>query len=316
MTGVTNLMDEICKSFGKLLCARLMVCATLMAAPVAGFAADPCADHVPQPKPQNASRDIVGQELDQIMDQGFMTFALYSEYPPYSWQEKGKARGVDAEIAKLIATFLGVEPRFKFVAAGENLEADLRNNLWKGPIVGGSVSNVMMRVPYDSAFRCRVEQVVFPGQYHEEGVAIAYSTTAYEEDDKPVPAYFRFDTVAVENDSIADFYLTSLGRGQTAKGVRRYETMAEAMEALNNGEVMAAMGPRAQLEFHAGETVAIHEPPLPGFSRASWVLGTGVHFAYRPLAYSVGDAITEGLSDGRIEAIFTAYGLSFHPPQW
>ncbi len=316
MVGDTNLMHEICKSFAKLLRARLMVCATVLAVPVAGFAADPCADHVPQPKPQNAGRDIVGQELDQILEQGFMTFALYSEYPPYSWQEKGQARGVDIDVAHLVAEFIGVEPRFKFVAAGENLEADLRHNLWKGPIVGGAVSNVMMRVPYDSAFRCRVEQVVFPGQYHEEGVAIAYSTLAYEDDDKPVPAYFRFDTVAVENDSIADFYLTSLGRGQTAKGVRRFETMADAMDALNKGEVMAAMGPRAQLEFHAGDTVAIHEPPLPGFSRASWVLGTGVHFAYRPLAYSVGDAITEGLSDGRIEAIFNAYGLSFHPPQW
>lgn len=316
MVGETNLMHEISKSFRKLLRVPQALCVTLALLPAAGQAADPCADHIPQPKPQNASRDIVGDDLDKIIEQGFVTFALYEDYPPYSWEEKGKPRGIDVEIAGLVAEFIGVDARYHFVGAGENLEADLRHNLWQGPIVGGSVSNVMMRVPYDSAFRCRVEQVVFPGQYHEETIGIAYATKAYPDDDKPVPAYFRFDTVSVENDSIADFYLTRLGGGQVAQGVRRFPTMAAAMDALNAGEVMAAMGPLSQLEFFAGEGVAIHQPPLPGFARSKWVLGTGVHFSYRPLAYTVGDAISAGLADGRIEAIFQSYGLSFHPPQW
>ena len=52
--------------------------------PTFSLASDPCADHVPQPKPQNASRDIVGQELDQIIEQGHMLFAVYEDYPPSS----------------------------------------------------------------------------------------------------------------------------------------------------------------------------------------------------------------------------------------
>ena len=86
-------------------------------------AADPCADYVLQPKPQNVGRDIVGQEMDMIQDQGHMLFAVYENYPPYSWEEKGKPRGVDIEIAQLIAEDLGVEAHFNFVSAGENLEA-------------------------------------------------------------------------------------------------------------------------------------------------------------------------------------------------
>ena len=50
--------------------------------------------------------------------------------------------------------------------------------------------------------------MAFTGQYQTEGIAIAYDKAAYPEE-KPVPAYFRFDTVAVENDSIADFYLSN-----------------------------------------------------------------------------------------------------------
>ncbi|MEM9341774.1 MAG: transporter substrate-binding domain-containing protein [Pseudomonadota bacterium] len=275
---------------------------------------DPCADYVPQPKPQNASRDIVGHELDQIIERGHMLFAVYEDFPPYSWVEGGTPMGIDVEIARLIAEDLGVEARFNHIAAGENLEADLRFNLWKGALIGGQIANVMMRVPWDPSFACRVEQVVFTGQYSGEAVAIAYSKAEYPEE-KPVPAYFRFDTVAVENDSIADFYLTGLLGRQGSEKIQRFNTMEEAMDALADGKVMAAMGPRGQLDHGLTDALGVHEPPLPGFSVGSWTIGLGVNFRYRPLAYAVDDAVRYALEDGRIEAIHAKYGVTFRPPE-
>ncbi len=280
----------------------------------AAHAQDPCADYTPQARPQNVDRDIVGQELDQIQDQGHMLFAVYEDFPPYSWEEGGQPRGVDVEIARIIAEDLGVEARFNFVDAGENLEADLRNNIWQGPVIGGRVSNVMMRVPYDSAFKCRVEQVVFTGQYAAESIAIAYDKASYP-DEKPVPAYFRYDTVGVENDSIADFYLTSFVGGQLAGNIRHFPTMADAMDALNKGEVMAAMGPLSQLEFGLSDSSDVHQPPLAGFAVSKWTLGVAVNFRYRPLSYAVDDAINYALQDGRIPAIYESYGLTFQAPE-
>lgn len=277
------------------------------------LAADPCADHIPQPKPQNVGRDIVGQDMDTIQDQGHMLFAVYEDYPPYSWQEAGKPRGVDIEIARLIAEDLGVDARFNFVAAGENLDADLRNNIWKGALIGGQVSNVMMRVPYDSAFKCRVEQVVFTGQYASESIAIAYDKASYPEE-KPVPAYFRFDAVSVENDSISDFYLSSFAGGQLASKLQRFPNMVEAMSALRDGEVKASMGPLGQLEYGSGDTTSIHQPPLAGFAVSKWTLGVAVNFSYRPLSYAVDDAINYALQDGRIADIYARHGLSFQAP--
>lgn len=277
------------------------------------FAGDPCADYIPQERPQNTGRNIVGQELDTLQEQGHMLFAVYENYPPYSWQEGGKPRGVDIDIARLIAQDLGVEARFNLVVAGENLEADLLNNIWKGPIVSGRVSNVMMRVPYDSAFKCRVEQVVFTGQYASEAIAIAYDKASYP-DDKPVPAYFRFDAVAVETDSIADFYLSSFAGGQLAAGVRHYPDMGAAMEALEAGDVKAAMGPLGQLEFGLSDGLEVHQPPLAGFAVSKWTLGVAVNFRYRPLSYAVDDAVNGAVQDGRIAKIYENYGLSFQPP--
>ncbi|MDO6485648.1 substrate-binding periplasmic protein [Shimia thalassica] len=273
-----------------------------------------CEDYVPQAKPQNASRDRVGQDLDTIQERGFITFAAYEDFPPWSFEEGGKARGVDIEIGRIIAQDLGVEARFNLVAPGEDLQTDLRNWIWKGHIVGGRVANVMLHVPYDSNFACRVEQVVFNGQYHVEEIAIAYREDAYPED-PPVPAYFRFDTVAVENDSIADFYLSSFPGGQLGHNVRRFPSMTDAMQALAEAETMAAMGPLAQLEADLQDGLAVHTPPLPGFAVGSWTAGVAVHFAYRPLAYAVDDAIYAAIQDGRIEAIFADYGLTYRPPE-
>ncbi|MBD3678611.1 MAG: transporter substrate-binding domain-containing protein [Rhodobacteraceae bacterium] len=286
----------------------------VMVAMLAGQAAMArCEDYVPQPKPQNASRDIVGHDLDQIQERGFIDFAVYEDFPPWSYELGGKPAGVDIEIGRLIAEDLGVEARFNLLAAGENLEADLRNNVWKGPLIGGKVSNVMLHVPYNSDFACRVEQVVFTGQYTTESIAIAYRKDAYPED-PPVPAYFRFDTVAVENDSISDFYLSSFMGGALSTNVRRYRTTPDAMEGLAAGDTMAAMGPLAELESGLRDGLAVHQPPMPGFSISRWTIGVAVHQSYRALGYAVDDAIYAGLQDGRIQAIFAAHGVSFQDP--
>ena len=274
-----------------------------------------CEGVLPGAKPQNTSRDIVGKDLDQIVERGFIEFAVYEDFAPYSWQEAGQARGVDIELGRLIAEDLGVAARFNFVAAAETVDDDLRNYVWRGPLIGGRVSNVMLHVPYNSDLDCRIEQAVLTGQYFNESIAIAYRRDAYP-DSAPLPAYFRYDSVGVENDSIADFYLSSFANGQARPNIRRYTTPAEAMAALAAGEVMAVMGARGQLEFGLTEALALHQPPLPGFAVGEWTLGVAVRHTYRPLAYAVDDAVRAAVTDGRLQAIFADYGLTYSPASW
>lgn len=285
-----------------------------LAATLPGRAFARCEGFVPGPRPQNADRDYVGQDLDTIVERGTITFALYEDLPPWSWGEGGRARGVDVAIGGIIAGALGVEPRFNLVASAETLEADLRYQVWQGPPTGGAVSNVMLHVPYDGEFACRVEQVVFTGQAYRERIAVAFREDAYP-DEAPVPAFFRFDPVAVENDTLADFYLASLAGGALNANIRRFPRVADAMAALGRGEVKAAMGPRAQLEWGAGEGVRVHAPPLVGLAVGDWTVGVAVHQSHRPLAYAVDDAVAAALADGRIEALFAEHGLTFEPPE-
>lgn len=273
-----------------------------------------CEDWVPQPRPQNADRDYVGQTLDEILDRGFVEFAVYEDFPPWSDRAGGAATGIDVEIGRLIAEGMGVEARFRLVAAGEDLAADLRNWVWKGPVVGGSVANVMLHIPYDSAFTCRVEQVMFTGLYGVETLAVAYDADVFGAE-APGPAMFRMHRVGVENDSISDFYLSAMAGGQLGPNISRYPTTEAAMAALAMGEVTAVMGPRAQLEADLGEA-KVHVPPFPGLMKPDWALGLAVHHSHRDLGYMIEGIVAEAVTDGRIAAIFEGHGLSWTAPEW
>ncbi|MGF1474091.1 MAG: substrate-binding periplasmic protein [Geminicoccaceae bacterium] len=282
-----------------------------------GAALAACEDYVPQPKPQNVGRSDVGQTYDEIIERGWISFAVYENHPPYSWADGREPKGVDVELGRLIAAELGVEPRFNVVAAAENVAGDLRNNVWRGPLVSGAVSNVMLRVPFDVEFGCRNEQVVLTGPYQVEKIAVAWDRTVFDEG-PPTPAYFRFDPVGVENDSLADFYLANLFGGQLQPNIHRFIDVSTAMEALVRGEVAAVLGPLAQVEYGARnqDNIAVDDVPLVGLGRGEWTLGVAVRHTYRQLGYAVDDAIRSAIADGRLEAIYADYELTFRPPEW
>ncbi|MGI9357360.1 MAG: substrate-binding periplasmic protein [Rhizobiaceae bacterium] len=266
-------------------------------------------------KPQNTSRDLVGQSLDDIVDRGWIMFAVYENFAPYAYENDSKLTGIDIDVGKMIAKEFGVEARFYAVSAGENVDADLRFNVWSGPLIGDRIANVMLHIPYNRELACRNEQVVLNGQYYNERVAIAYSKEKYP-DGGPTPAYFRFDTVGVENDTISDFYLSGIRGGQVVPQIRRFQNYEQAMLALKAREIDAVMGPLGQLEHGLIGSFAVHTPPLPGLGASQWTLGVAVRHNWRPLSYAVDDVIRAAIEDGRMKAIFESHGLTYTPPEW
>ena len=291
---------------------RRLLAALLILFPVLASAQVPSISGV-----QNPDKTFTpGADLDAIRDRGWIEFGVYDDFWPYSYLEDDTPKGIDIEIGRLIAQELGVEPRFRLVAAGETVDDDLRNWVWKGPLVGPerNVVNVMLHVPWDRELDYRNELVVLGAKYMVEQVAIAYRLDEYP-DGGPVPAYFRFDKVGVENDSIADFYLSNLANGQLLQNIIRFRTAGEAMAALRAGEIKAVTGPLSQLQAALDDATAVHTPPLPGLARGKWTLGVAVRHNYRGLGYAVDDAIGAMIANGRMEAVFEDFGVTFHPPE-
>jgi polar amino acid transport system substrate-binding protein len=265
----------------------------------------------------DSGRDRVGIDYDAVMERGYIEIGVYQDFAPYSWRDSsGQLVGVDVDLAQLIADGLGVDLRVIDLPADEDVDTDLRNYIWRGHYMGRRIVNVLMRVPYNRELDYRNELAALTGRYAQERIAIGYRVAEYP-DEAPWPGSFTSKTVAVENHSLPDFYLTGLQQGALMPNITRRRSLGEAIELMRAGEVTAVMGIRARLEHYLRDDpdFAVESGPLPGLSIGSWPIGLATAFyTARMLSYEVDDLITAAVRDGRVEAIYRTYGLSWDEP--
>ena len=260
-----------------------------------------------------------GDTLDEIVARGTIRIGVYNDFAPYSYLEGGKPAGTDVDVAHLIAEALGVKAEVELRGADENVDADLRSHVWRGPVADqGNVVNVMLHMPIDRELELRNELIVMGGAYASEKTVLAWSKTQLG--DIPTMTDFTEYKIAVENDSIADFYLGGFAGGGIVKNMLHLPTMAQAMQSMLDGEVAGVMGPMAQIE-HSLATIGdrranygVGSTPPPGLGQGNWAYGFAVRMNYRDLYYAVEQALVDAVADGRMKAIFKKHGLSYNPP--
>jgi ABC-type amino acid transport substrate-binding protein len=259
-----------------------------------------------------------GDTLDEIVARGTITIGLYDDYAPYSFLENGEIKGTDADIGKLIAEALGVKAVLDLRRADENVDADLRDHVWRGPVAGGDVVNLFLHMPIDRELALRNDMVVMGGGYASEKTVLAWSKTQLG--DIPTMTDFTEYKIAVENDSIADFYLGGLAGGAIVKNMLHRTSMAQAMDELLSGEAAGAMGPMAQIEFalskigDKAKAIGVGKTVPAGLGQGTWSYGFAVRTNYRDLYYAVEEALANAVTDGRMKVIYEKYGLTYNPP--
>lgn len=263
----------------------------------------------------DTGRDRVGVDYDEIIERGYIEIGVYQDFAPYSWRNgSGQLVGVDVDLAQLIADDLGVDLRLTDLPADEDVDTDLRNYVWRGHYMGRRIVNVLMRVPYNRELDYRNELAALTGRYSQERMAIGYRVSEFP-DEPPFPGSFRSRPVAVETYRLADFYLTGLPG--VLPNMKRRRNLEDVIGLLRDGEVVAVMGLRAQLEHYLGENpdFAVESGPMPGLAVGNWPVGIATAFyTARMLSYEVDDILTAAVRDGRVEAIYAAYGLSWEEP--
>lgn len=133
----------------------------------------------------------------------------------------------------------------------------------------------MLRVPYDKTYAYMQdstgeyinEQVVLFGPYQQETWQIAYNPEKL--DAVETVAVFQYNRIGVEIDTLPDFYLTSAFAGRMREQVRHYTNVADAFEAMRNGEVSAVMGLRLEVDHELAKWRTRHSRLLAMVSRAS-----------------------------------------------
>ena len=90
--------------------------------------------------------------------------AVYNDYPPFS----NNGAGIDIDLAQALANKLGLKLSLLPFKAGENLNDDLRNMVWKGHFLGYGPADVMLHVPVDHTLMAANDKVeIFAPYYHD-----------------------------------------------------------------------------------------------------------------------------------------------------
>jgi len=260
---------------------------------------------------------LQARPIDEVIDSGKLTVFAYSDYAPYSWEGESGPTGIDVEIGQRFADALGVEVEFLIRGADENLDDDLRVNIWKGDLIHRRFADVMMHVPFDREVDIRNEFAVLMAPYFQEEMALVINTEIHP----TVETFGRFvsNPIAVELDTAGDFFLSNAFRGQLQQSIRRGRTFDDAQATFLSAEVGALMSSRAQAEWVAFNAknfpTQIVQPPMPGIVRTGWPIGIAIKHDSRDLGYALGDVLQELIDSGEMQAIYESYGVLWQPPE-
>jgi len=262
---------------------------------------------------------------EDIIDSGVLKVAVYENFAPYSFQQDGKPRGVDVDLAATLAEGLGLKLELLWAVPGEKLDDDLRNFIWKGHYLRPEVlADLMLRVPYDRDYsnkRNEVDelvndQVVMFGPYQRERWLVVHDSRRLPIVDSI--GVFRFNPIGVELDSVPSFYLSSVFGGQLSRNTKHFVSTAAAFEAMQDGEVDAVMALRGELEwllFEAADpALKASDNTYPTLGQPTWDIGMAVHQSNRQLSHAIEQQIEVMVADGRLKALYARYGLSYELP--
>lgn len=262
---------------------------------------------------------------DDIVASGVLKVAVYENFAPYSFQQDGKARGVDVDLAQALAQSLDLKLELLWIVPGEKLDDDLRNFIWKGHYLRpGVLADLMLRVPYDKDYRNQRndvgelanEQVVMFAPYQRERWQVVHDTRRLPKVDSV--GVFRLHPIGVELESVPSFYLSSVFNGQLSANTQHFPSTAAAFAAMQAANVDAVMGLRGELDW---QLFNARDPQLkeadntyPNLGQPTWDIGMAVHESNRQLSNAIDMQVEDMINDGRMAKLFAAYGLHYELP--
>ena len=250
-----------------------------------------------------AFHGVVLADMEKIRASGKLSFAVYEDFVPFS----GKAGGIDVDLAEALAKKLGLKASFILVPAGENIDDDLRNMVWKGHYLGFGPANVMMHVPVDRAVMQKNDKVEIFAPYYRDSIRLARNL-------KSIPNLNGAESLTgkrlgAEKVSISAMVL--LGNSSLRDNVQIYPTPSEALQKLQAGELDAVVAARSEIEsaIRDDKQFEVTDAPFERLPRKGWVTGMAVTKENTELARLLQAAINDMFDSGEMAALFEKHGV-------
>jgi L-cystine transport system substrate-binding protein len=249
-------------------------------------------------------------DWQKIQASGSLKVAVYNEFPPFS----DNGAGIDIDLAQALAKKLGLKLSLLPFPAGENLNDDLRNMVWKGHYMGYGPADVMLHVPVDKLLMAANDKVEIFAPYHVEAVRLVRSARA-------IPAFDGIDAlegkrIGVEKVSISGMLMLGEGDGRFREQVRIYSTAQEALQQLKAGELDAVLANRSEIEavMKGDPAFPLTEVAFQRLPKAGWAVGLAVRKDDLEIGKLLQNAMNELSASGELKAIFAKYGVQVVKP--
>lgn len=241
---------------------------------------------------------------------GILKVAVYNELAPFS----DKGQGIDADLGAALAARLGLKLGLLPFNAGDDVDDDLRNMVWKGHYLGYGPADVMLHVPVDRMLMTANPQVNIFAPYYVETVRLVRSA-------RTIPTFESTDALAgkrigVEKVSIAGMVMLGEGNGRFRDQVHIYPTAIEALQALKEGKLDAVLATRSEIEsvMRGDPAFPVQEVPFDRLPRSGWVVGMAVKKEQVELARKLQAAMNEMNASGELRQLFAKYGVQVAKP--
>lgn len=256
--------------------------------------------------------------MDKIRARGVLKVAVYKDNAPYSDGVGAEFGGLDVSLAKALAARLNLQLSLLPFDAGENMNDDLRNMVWKGHYLGYGPADMMIHVPVDRYLMNENKQVLIFGPYVREHLVVLHDPSALPQ--VSAPEDLAGQTIAVERGSGAASALMGYRGGMLRDKVSIFKDGVEAASMVLAGKMQTAYVSRAQAEaaLHAQpakrQGLSLSNMALPGVMPSGWPLGMAVKADNKELATALDDALTFLRQSGALLALFQAHGLTLAAP--
>lgn len=270
-------------------------------APVVFFAVTACGLAAPAP---------ARADLARIQQAGMLKVAVYNDFAPFS----ANNAGIDIDLAEALAKKLGLKISLLPFPAGESLNDDLRNMVWKGHYLGYGPADVMMHVPVDRRLAAENDNVEIFAPYHRETVRLVRNAAT-------VPVFDGMDALAgkkigVENVSISAIVMLGEQDGRFRDDIKIYDTPIAALQDLKAGKLDAVLAGQSEIEsvFRGDAAFPVSPVAFQRMPRNGWVVGMAVKKDEAELAHALQGALAELTASGELSRIFEKYGVHVVAP--
>jgi cystine transport system substrate-binding protein len=247
----------------------------------------------------------VRADWKKIEESGRLKVAVYTEFAPFS----DKSGGIDIDLAEALAKKLSLKLSLLPFPAGENLNDDLRNMVWKGHYLGYGPADVMLHVPVDRALMASNDKVEIFAPYHVESVRLVRSA-------RSIPSFDGLEALAgkrigVEQVSLAGMVLLGEGSGRFRDNVHLFPSSAEALAKLRAGELDAVLANRSEIEaaMRGDQAFPVDQVSFQRMPRNGWIVGMAVRKDNTDVARKLQAALNEMSASGELQAIFERHGV-------